>query len=53
MGSVFAGAKILEATLRWAFGICRLLIYLLYCGLTIMIIISSSMIRMTWIRVEG
>ena len=26
MGSVFAGAKILEATLRRAFGICRLLI---------------------------
>ena len=24
MGSVFAGAKILEATLRRAFGICRL-----------------------------
>ena len=53
MGSVFAGAKILEATLRRAFGICRLLIQLLYCGPTIMIIISSSMIRMTWIRVEG
>ena len=26
MGSVFAGAKILEATLQRAFGICRLLI---------------------------
>ena len=26
MGSVFAGAKILEATLRRAFGICRFLI---------------------------